>query len=415
MSDKIVKEKNIEPKLDEFDEIPWVSIPKLDWLVSLYNVSTDPTWSDIVWWVNWLTFTSIDYNTVWWNSWVITLWDWTELNITAWNSWNITTVTYIYVLYNDESVSVNITETARDSVWVWKILICVAKPTESWKDVDFQAFWTNSKSSFITADNIAANTISADEIATNTITANEIASWAITTDKIIIWAVDNDKISDWAVDDNKINFNYAWASSKWWNANDTDKVNWTSASTVSAWANKANDALNWNSRYKSWLQTSELSSWSDPDTWVIIDSSWIRWFNDWDKNFEINNDWNAYFRWDIWASNIEAWWSIITEAPYSDSTQYVKMEWWELEVKDNKYDRLIEIRWPDFKMTAWWDETLQIFQNTSWDRYASISMSYAWDHKWSIFSESSWLWIWASDETVRVLWKFKLPVWTNLY
>ena len=52
--------------------------------------------------------------------------------------------------------------------------MCVAKPTSSWKNAEFQAFWTGDQSTFITADNIAANTITGNEIAANTISANEL-------------------------------------------------------------------------------------------------------------------------------------------------------------------------------------------------------------------------------------------------
>jgi hypothetical protein len=55
-------------------------------------------------------------------------------------------------------------------------LLCVASPTTSGKDAEFQAFGTNKQSTFITADNIAANTITGNEIAANTITASEIES-----------------------------------------------------------------------------------------------------------------------------------------------------------------------------------------------------------------------------------------------
>jgi hypothetical protein len=55
-------------------------------------------------------------------------------------------------------------------------LLCVASPTSSGKDAEFQAFGTNKQSTFITADNIAANTITGNEIQANSIDTGELAA-----------------------------------------------------------------------------------------------------------------------------------------------------------------------------------------------------------------------------------------------
>jgi hypothetical protein len=55
-------------------------------------------------------------------------------------------------------------------------LLCVASPTTSGKDAEFQAFGTNKQSTFITADNIAAHTITGNEIYANSIDTAQLAS-----------------------------------------------------------------------------------------------------------------------------------------------------------------------------------------------------------------------------------------------
>ena len=145
-------------------EVPWISTTKIDGATSVYNVS----WSDsIAWWSTDIGWSSTDYNTVAWTSGWIYLPDWDAISVSSGNTGNMTALTYIY--YDLSTASVQTTTTPQDSVWEWKILLCVASPTESGKDAQFQAFWTNAQSTFITADNIAANTIAANELVWNTI------------------------------------------------------------------------------------------------------------------------------------------------------------------------------------------------------------------------------------------------------
>lgn len=145
-------------------EVPWISTTKIDGATSVYNVS----WSDgIAWWSTDIWWSSTDYNTVAWTSGWIYLPDGTWISVTSGNTWNMSAVTYIY--YDESTASVTTTTTAQDAVWEWKILLCVASPSESGKDAQFQAFWTNAQSTFITADNIAANTIAANDLVWNTI------------------------------------------------------------------------------------------------------------------------------------------------------------------------------------------------------------------------------------------------------
>lgn len=161
-------------------EVPWVSAPKINWATSIYNVEAE--WSGIAGWSTNVNWYASDYDTVARWSGSVYLPDWTSLSISSGNTGNMSWVTYIY--YDRDLWSVQTTTYASLSVWENKILLCVASPTSSGKDAEFQAFGTNKQSTFIYADNIASNTITANEIASNTITANEIHSWAITSSKI---------------------------------------------------------------------------------------------------------------------------------------------------------------------------------------------------------------------------------------
>lgn len=162
--------------------IPWVNTFKINAETSVYNEQWG--WSGIAWWSTNVNWYASDYNTVSWGSWDINLPDWTTLSVTSWNTGNMSSTTYIYYDRSDDTVKT--TTTSADSVWEKKILLCVASPTTSWKDAEFQAFWTNKQSTFISADNIAANTITGNEIAANSIKSNQIDSWAVVADKISV-------------------------------------------------------------------------------------------------------------------------------------------------------------------------------------------------------------------------------------
>ena len=163
-------------------QIPWVNTYKINAETSVYN---EQGWgTGIAWWSTNIWWSAVDYNTVRWTSWSIYLPDWTEYTVTSWNTGNMSTMTYIY--YDEDSGSVLTTTSASDSVWEKKILLCVAWPTTSWKDAEFQAFWTNAQSTFIYADNIASNSITANEIASNSIETRHLDSYAVTADKMYV-------------------------------------------------------------------------------------------------------------------------------------------------------------------------------------------------------------------------------------
>lgn len=160
-------------------EVPWVNSPKINAGVSVYNVEADG-W--IAWWSTNVNWYASDYDTVVRWSGDVYLPDWTTLSVSSWNTGNMSTTTYIY--YDRENEWVYTTNSASSSVGKDKILLCVASPTTSWKDATFQAFGTNKQSTFITADNIAANTITGNEIYANSIDTSELAAWAVTAAKI---------------------------------------------------------------------------------------------------------------------------------------------------------------------------------------------------------------------------------------
>ena len=168
-------------------EVPWVSSPKINAWVSVYNVEAD-WWTGIAWWSTNVTWSASDYNTVAWWNWYIYLPDGTSLAISSGNTGNMSAMTYIY--YDIENSIVATTTTASSSVGKNKILICVAKPaSSSSKKAEFQAFGTDAQSTFITADNIAANTITANEIASNTITANELDVSYLSAISANLWSI----------------------------------------------------------------------------------------------------------------------------------------------------------------------------------------------------------------------------------
>ena len=164
-------------------QIPWVNTYKINAETSVYN---EQGWgTGIAWWSTNVNWYSSDYNTVSRWSGSVYLPDWTELTVSSWSTGNMSTVTYIY--YDQSDNTVHTTTSAWDSVWENKILLCVAAPnSDSDKDATFQAFGTDKQSTFITADNIAAQTITADEIASNSIETRHLDSYSVTADKMYV-------------------------------------------------------------------------------------------------------------------------------------------------------------------------------------------------------------------------------------
>lgn len=170
-------------------EIPWVNTYKINAEVSTYNFPE--------WWWSWIAGWSTDVHWssnssgVSWTSGNVNLPDWSQISITSW-SVAVSTNTYLYVDMQDGSVYS--TTTARDAVWTNKIMLCAAFPSESWKNVSYQAFGCGDQSSLTTWANIAARTIVASNIATGEITANEIAANTITSSEIKTGSIDADRL-----------------------------------------------------------------------------------------------------------------------------------------------------------------------------------------------------------------------------
>lgn len=219
-------------------EVPWISTTKIDGATSISNINI--SWSDgIAWWSTDIGWSASDYNTVAWTSGWIYLPDWTAISVSSGNTGNMSTTTYIY--YDASTASVQTTTTPQNSVWEWKILLCVAWPTQSWKDAQYQAFWTNAQSTFITADNIAANTIAANELVWNTISWRTI-EWCTlrayywsgaSLDEIKIWT-DGTQPKIQIKDNNTI----------------VGVINWWSIST---WDNTVNAIVMWGATSYVWL------------------------------------------------------------------------------------------------------------------------------------------------------------------
>ena len=268
-------------------EVPWVSSPKINAWTSVYNIEWWGT--GIAGWSTNVNWSASDYNTVAWWSGSIYLPDWTALTVSSWNTGNMSGTTYIY--YDREDNTVKTTTSASTSVWENKILLCVASPTTSWKDAEFQAFWTDKQSTFITADNIAANTITGNEIAANTITASEIQSYSITASKLDVdylsaisadlgnitaWDITGTTITAGSTSSNWIKL-YPYSSSQWriafyYNWSQIWYLQWQYSSWVGSWVVMLNwnyIVLDWNA-YMLGRDTLDLSSgklripvWSD--------------------------------------------------------------------------------------------------------------------------------------------------------
>lgn len=97
------------------------------------------------------------------------------------------------------------------------------------------------------------------------------------------------------------------------------------------WAARWYNALNASYRYQNWLLNSELSTWSNPTNWVIIDSWGIRWYTAAAKTFEIDTWGNAYFKWTISAESWYINWDLIMNATwYIQSSNYSWSNWWKI-------------------------------------------------------------------------------------
>lgn len=221
-------------------EVPWVSSPKINAGVSVYNVEADG-W--IAGWSTNVSWSASDYNTVAWSSGNVYLPDWTALAVSSGNTGNMSSTTYIY--YDSALWWVYTTTSASSSVGKDKILLCVASPTTSGKKAEFQAFGTDDQSTFIYASNIAANSITGNEIQANSITAWEldvsylsaisanlwtITAWDITWTTITAWSTSSTAVR-LNPNNNRLEFYYNGSMIgyiMWWS------VDWNSAILINS-------------------------------------------------------------------------------------------------------------------------------------------------------------------------------------
>lgn len=162
-----------------------------------------------------------------------------------------------------------------------------------------------------------------------------------------------------------------------------------------------------------YINSNTLSPFITTTNGVYMTSSWIKWYYWWNKTFELDTtSWSAYFAWDIWATNILAWWSIFTSAAWLTWTRDVTISWWNIECSEDVTWKTLSIFWEQIKLSTSWTESLLITQAAWW---WSIQFSKSWSGVWVISAQSTWLLVWATWKTFDIRWKLKIPVWTNLY
>ena len=247
-------------------DLPWVNTFLINWANQITNIPEWWEWGIAGWSTN-IKWSSSSYDSISWSSWYVYLPDWTQISVSS-GSTSLSAVTYIYVDQQDWSVYA--TTSASSAVWDNKILLCVAWPTSSGKKCSYQAFWTNSQSTLITADNIAANTITGNEIQANSITSSEIHSWAITSSKIDSWAVTAGKID----------------------------VNQLSAISANLWSITAWD-ITWTT----------ITAWSTGSWWVKL---YPYSSNTWRIEFYYSWDMVGYIQWLSWW----VWWAVAVSWDY---------------------------------------------------------------------------------------------------
>lgn len=415
---EVIKARNLN--LEDSDplllsDVPWVTKDKLVWNQSVKWITSGTGSQNFSMDLN---FSASDFDTVDWTSGKInTSWG-SSFSINSWNTWNMSSTTYIYLDTNVSKTTLQTTTVSGNSVWENKILVAVASPnSNSNKNAKFQAFGNSAVGAFVTAAEVAADTITANEIASNTITASQISSDTITANEIAANTISA----------NEITFNYADSTSKWWNAIDTDNVNWTNASDVDDGAGRARNALDSaTNRYKKRLTSNDLSSASGQSGQRIeIDWSGLRWYNSWgSKTFEITwDEWNAFFQWDIWAStvtwNIWIWTSWIISVDNS-SWEYVDtyIDNWTPKIEFQNNNVVVWfLSWEEWytSTVSWVTFTIDAIKSSSdficWNDLLIQDDLVVEDEAFvnnRIFSDQIEV---LDNSTSRI----KLPVWTDLY
>lgn len=360
----LVIKSTLEQRLNELvsSQQPWYSTAPLDALTQVNNVSAviarpyDPdvipwwygrqwintiTWDEFVangitgiwnrvtpWWTPWLwlywrntniVFTAASQTQVDRAAWSINMPDWTVYSISAWNTWAMswTSLYYIYLDINVSLTVLQVTTTSGNAVGVWKIMICVAQRNpNTWKLATFQAFWTNSQSTFITAWAIAANTITANEIASNTITASQIAAWTITADRMNVSTLSAISANIWTVTAGNIN---------------GVAITWWTIQTATSWQRVI---ITWSNNNITFYNSSWNNCWSV--SWSTVSA--VRAITVWDwSNTQFLRLWtSAWILLDggvaVFSNTDILWWANNTYNLWSDATRwrtlYLANWWW---------------------------------------------------------------------------------------
>ena len=171
-----------------------------------------------------------------------------------------------------------------------------------------------------------------------------------------------------------------------------------------------------------------MSNASLPTNWVVIWGQWIIWRKNWVSTFEISSStWDAYFRWNIYAESwtftwtitsnaIITWWAFRTWS--TNSRIELSSAFWVVSLDSNNYWRVQIPPWSDsiiFRDSS--NATRATLKWLSWSRpIVWWIASYLFNESWWFFSQTDMLafWNWIFWWTV-MCWRFKLPVWSNLY
>lgn len=265
------------------------------------------------------------------NTWEMFLWSALDTNYLYW-SWSVLTIKWNLILTNWQTVQEAIDDI--DVSWDWLSdkpsvlsLAALSNPTPSWSWLFISSthMWYYSWWQWKTY--MQSN-------------GNFWLSWSWS--NYLSWNGSTLTVR-WDIQATSATFNYAGSNSTWW-------------------------AIN------KWFTSSNLSTVSNPSTWVKIDSSWIYAYKSWVNTVAISNTWDATFSWRVGANWIKSW----------DNYNYIEV----------KSDRIY------IWVYDWWQWFLASIQ------WYSLNQQFYWVRiNWDFFN----------TETSIFSWKLKIPVWTNLY
>jgi hypothetical protein len=125
-------------------------------------------------WVNTMTFTASDNNTVAWSAGSIKLSNGTTYSIDAGNTGNMTTLTYVYFNMSTSTTTLQTTTNSATAIGTNKILVAVAaNVTDTSNKATFQCFGGEGVNVLVVSDNIAADSINSNHVGSNTLVTNQ--------------------------------------------------------------------------------------------------------------------------------------------------------------------------------------------------------------------------------------------------